>query len=110
MTRRRLLSLVLVALLGFTLATPSETFAQGKAKSAPKTMTKNAPTMKLVDLNTASKDELIALQGVGEAYAQKIIDGRPYAKKSELVTKKIIPSATYNKIAGRVIAKQPTNK
>src|SRR3954447_6080135 len=88
------------------LLSGSAGFAQAKKATGAKPQTAKAQTAQLLDLNTASKADLEALPGIGTAYSQKIIDGRPYARKDELVSKKIVPSATYEKIKDKVIAKQ----
>ena len=103
MRRHRIWSALLVLMCAFSLLSGSA-IAQKKSSSSKAAVSE--PAKELVDLNSATKDELSALPGIGDVYSQKIIDSRPYKAKTDLVKKKIIPQATYNKIAALVIAKQ----
>jgi competence protein ComEA len=86
---------IAIALLFAAPAVSWTNAAQAAGKAAEK-----------LDINTATEDQLKELPGIGDAYAKKIVAGRPYKAKDELWEKKVIPKATYQKIKNRVVAHQ----
>jgi len=97
--------------LAFALASvaPSSVLAQAPAKKDAPAKAEPARTdakREKLDLNSASEIDLRALPGIGDAYAKKIVEGRPYKRKDELVSRKVLPRATYDKIKEDIIAKQ----
>lgn len=102
---RKFTMLAVVLALTFAIAAPSSGAPGAKGATA----TKHAATQHqqdLIDINSATADQLKAIPGIGDVYSQKIIAGRPYKGKDELVQKKILPQAVYNKVKNRIIAKQ----
>jgi competence protein ComEA len=95
----KILSAIALALM-IVFGAPSASFAKARPSAA------SADKSDKLDINTASEADLKALPGIGDAYAKKIIEGRPYKAKDELHEKKIVPMATYKKIQNKIIAHQ----
>ena len=99
-----LIALLVALTFAFGAGTTSP-WAQPKDPAKPGQKEPPAAKKELLDINSASVDELKALKGIGEADAKKIVQNRPYKTKDDLATKKVVPMATYNKIKDQIVAK-----
>ena len=97
---------VVLTLVAVALFTSLGVAQAAGSKPDAKTATTQAASADLLDINSCTKEPLDALPGIGTVYSQKIIDGRPYKAKTDLVRKKIVPQATYNKIKDKIVARQ----
>ena len=99
-------ALLMIASFGYAQAAGATSDTSKTSTSASKSKKSTASTSKSakLDINTASKEELSQLPGIGDALSQKIIDGRPYNAKNDLVRRKIIPQSTYDGIKDQIIA------
>jgi competence protein ComEA len=101
------LFILAVGLISLVAAqTPSSKSTSPAANVPTQNKTASSNKVNLVDINSATAEELDALPGIGKAYSQKIIANRPYKTKTELLQKKIIPASTYSRIRDKIIAKQ----
>jgi DNA uptake protein ComE-like DNA-binding protein len=100
----RKLILALITALALIAAPAPQTAAKKTSAKTEKSTAKAGPQ---IDLNSATAQELKSLPGIGDAYAAKIIENRPYANKTQIVSKAGVPQATYDKIKDQIIAKQP---
>ena len=106
----RVIALFIAVVFAFGLAGMPDAVAQAPKDKPASTEAKPAAKKGPIDINTASAEELQSLKGIGDVYAKKIINNRPYKSKDELASKNVIPQATYDKIKGQIIAKQPAGK
>ena len=83
-------------------AMPAQTASPAKATSA-----KPVADADKLDINTATPAQLKALKGIGDAYAKRIIDGRPYTAKNQLTSRGILPATTYEAIKDQIVARNP---
>jgi len=104
--KKHFIAQILVAVFALSLMSGFAAAQTSTSKSSKPGAMAAPAAADLVDINSATKDQLDALPGIGAAYSQKIIDGRPYKTKTDLVRKKVLPQATYSKIKSKIIAKQ----